>query len=562
MAETRPPRPGHGTAAALVATVPAALLVLVVLLMTGAPAAAATIVPQTFGGNGSSPWPPPPCINNTDPDCSLVRHSHEYCRQTAEGAWVAYDGCAFVRSQCANASDSRYTTFVFCAMSGSEPVACVLLLAWLLLLLSVLATTADFFFVPPLTMLSDRLGLSPAVAGITLLALGNGAPDVFTVYASIVKAGDFSLGLGSLLGSSISSPRPSWAWSFWSRASGPRSAAATFSATSSPTSSLRAWWSASPSAAGSRCSRRPCSWPSTPATLPQWSSSPASASGDAQSSRLCSPAPLASAAAHSLNGPARSSSVSTTSTTTTYGSVQEAGGSRADVVGNKKKATDAGRSGKEKKVEEGDEADDENIRRALLGLADDEEEEDDMFACLLGLELDSEFPCLTWPEDASLLARLQFVLEFPFSVLRWLSIPSADGVWGPRHRWAAILSPTGLISVLVLAIWGWEGFEYQLGSLPAYALVAIVGIALSVAIWATSSPLPSRLPPYYILFCIAAFAGSIAWLNLAVSVAGKGELRIENWNCQLMPFGLLFHSRSYNFLFFLALCRPRKWLGL
>ena len=31
-----------------------------------------------------------------------------------------------------------------------------------------------YFFVPPLTMLADKLHLPPSIAGITLLALGNG----------------------------------------------------------------------------------------------------------------------------------------------------------------------------------------------------------------------------------------------------------------------------------------------------------------------------------------------------------------------------------------------------
>lgn len=37
----------------------------------------------------------------------------------------------------------------------------VLLLLWLLLLMSMMGSTADCFFVPPLTLLSDYLQLSP-----------------------------------------------------------------------------------------------------------------------------------------------------------------------------------------------------------------------------------------------------------------------------------------------------------------------------------------------------------------------------------------------------------------
>ena len=38
---------------------------------------------------------------------------------------------------------------------------------------------------PTLELLSDQLQLSPAVAGATLLAFGNGAPDVMTILASM-----------------------------------------------------------------------------------------------------------------------------------------------------------------------------------------------------------------------------------------------------------------------------------------------------------------------------------------------------------------------------------------
>ena len=43
----------------------------------------------------------------------------------------------------------------------------------------------EYFFVPTLSLLSEKLKLSPSIAGITLLAFGNGAPDVFTSYAGL-----------------------------------------------------------------------------------------------------------------------------------------------------------------------------------------------------------------------------------------------------------------------------------------------------------------------------------------------------------------------------------------
>lgn len=54
---------------------------------------------------------------------------------------------------------------------------------------------ADNFFVPPLNLLSEKMRLSPSIAGITLLAIGNGAPDVFTAYAGL-KQDEIELVLG------------------------------------------------------------------------------------------------------------------------------------------------------------------------------------------------------------------------------------------------------------------------------------------------------------------------------------------------------------------------------
>lgn len=69
-----------------------------------------------------------------------------------------------------------------------------------------LGTAAEEFFCPALSVISDVLGLSQNVAGVTFLAFGNGAPDIFSVYASI-NAGDSikgtALALGELYGAGM-----------------------------------------------------------------------------------------------------------------------------------------------------------------------------------------------------------------------------------------------------------------------------------------------------------------------------------------------------------------------
>ena len=52
-----------------------------------------------------------------------------------------------------------------------------------------LGITADGFFVPALTHISANFRLSDNVAGVTLVAFGNGAPDIFSAVGLSAKMG-------------------------------------------------------------------------------------------------------------------------------------------------------------------------------------------------------------------------------------------------------------------------------------------------------------------------------------------------------------------------------------
>ena len=54
-----------------------------------------------------------------------------------------------------------------------------------------------------LETLSSQLRLSPSTAAITLLALGNSSPDVFSDIAAVQGNGDFNLAIGELVGASM-----------------------------------------------------------------------------------------------------------------------------------------------------------------------------------------------------------------------------------------------------------------------------------------------------------------------------------------------------------------------
>lgn len=62
----------------------------------------------------------------------------------------------------------------------------------------------------------EKLDMPPEVAGVTFLAFGNGAPDVFSAFVALTSNMDreegLLVGIGSLLGSSESRIPPVYCW--------------------------------------------------------------------------------------------------------------------------------------------------------------------------------------------------------------------------------------------------------------------------------------------------------------------------------------------------------------
>jgi sodium/potassium/calcium exchanger 6 len=78
------------------------------------------------------------------------------------------------------------------------------LVLWFLWLIHLLTQTAANYFSPTLGKICEKFQLPHDLAGVTLLALGNGAPDLFSIIASFKKSSeDPSVGIGAILGASI-----------------------------------------------------------------------------------------------------------------------------------------------------------------------------------------------------------------------------------------------------------------------------------------------------------------------------------------------------------------------
>ncbi|TKV92203.1 hypothetical protein SEVIR_9G149300v4 [Setaria viridis] len=113
--------------------------------------------------------------------------------------------CAYLRahSPCSPAGYVDYLRLFYCGFAGAPAAACAVLALWLAVLFYLLGDTASEYFCASLEGLSSALRLPPAVAGVTLLSLGNGAPDVFASVVSFAAGDVGGVGLDSALGGAL-----------------------------------------------------------------------------------------------------------------------------------------------------------------------------------------------------------------------------------------------------------------------------------------------------------------------------------------------------------------------
>uniref|UniRef100_A0A673VB93 Solute carrier family 8 member B1 n=1 Tax=Suricata suricatta TaxID=37032 RepID=A0A673VB93_SURSU len=114
------------------------------------------------------------------------------------------DRCDFIRTNPDCRSEGGYINYLeelFCRFPPSLlPLAITLDAFWLLYLFLILGVTAAKFFCPNLSAISTLLKLSHNVAGVTFLAFGNGAPDIFSALVAFSDPRTAGLALGALFG--------------------------------------------------------------------------------------------------------------------------------------------------------------------------------------------------------------------------------------------------------------------------------------------------------------------------------------------------------------------------
>lgn len=115
----------------------------------------------------------------------------------------AIDTCLYLRQDC-TAWQDRYLQWYYCTHTDYPVLAswglAISYLTAIVILFFALGLLASDYLTPNLLYLSKMLRMDEKMAGLTLLALANGAPDISSTYAAM-SSNSTSLAIGELLGS-------------------------------------------------------------------------------------------------------------------------------------------------------------------------------------------------------------------------------------------------------------------------------------------------------------------------------------------------------------------------
>jgi sodium/potassium/calcium exchanger 6 len=446
----------------------------------------------------------------------------------------------------------NYLTSLYCA-EGDVATAFVFigLLLLLIIAISLLASTADIFFVPPLEYLSDKLKLSPDIAGITLLALGNGAPDVMTA----ISAGsnlDFNLLLSGLLGASIFISSGILASVIVvsknlivDRAAFYRDCIAYIVVTVAiivvvVDGAIHLWEAILflviyvvyvVAVVIISCVARRNDNMNLAKRLNEGQYDDdeilVGLNNDDYSENDDTYEPIA---VNRNSFSSRASFSSVPSTDVSSSAVTLAHASPLDlnllVGADDEKMYTCGRA-------EGRVCACRYFYLPGIMLPENNDSESngtDMHSKVQAPPKDTITKRKSfWGTILKCINRVFFVLEWPFSVLRWLSIPPCDGKWDPVRRWCSVISPLVMWMVILLDCEGWDGFGYNgtnpvesviIESFPLWSLMGVLAVLLCVLIFFTTFRNdPYTIPRVYPFLVLLAFISAIFWMDIVANEA-------------------------------------------
>lgn len=116
------------------------------------------------------------------------------------------DACTYVKDVCGDQHKFlNFTEFYYCSLDQNVPLIILISILFILFIFNILGSTADRYLSPALEAASDRMKLSEAIAGVTLVALANGATDVVAGLVAGTKdqSTGFPIAVGALFGACL-----------------------------------------------------------------------------------------------------------------------------------------------------------------------------------------------------------------------------------------------------------------------------------------------------------------------------------------------------------------------
>ena len=112
------------------------------------------------------------------------------------------DKCSFISNNCSN----DYINFFYihyCYLKGSYLFSSIFVIIFLFILFFIISSTSDIFLSTAISKIVELFDINQNIAAATLLAFGNGAPDVISSLVASDEANRISFSICSLIGSGL-----------------------------------------------------------------------------------------------------------------------------------------------------------------------------------------------------------------------------------------------------------------------------------------------------------------------------------------------------------------------
>ena len=114
------------------------------------------------------------------------------------------DSCQFVQKYCQDEPGNRiFLGFYFCDINQNYILMTIISIIFVSLAFKFISSTAEEYLEPALTRCAQEFNFSESFAGVTLIALANGAPDIIASFTAAKSIDAIPLTIGALFGSGL-----------------------------------------------------------------------------------------------------------------------------------------------------------------------------------------------------------------------------------------------------------------------------------------------------------------------------------------------------------------------